>query len=51
LDLPLIATFPPQPVADAGVTPDLPVVHTAADIAKGTDPELKTALMQIRKSR
>jgi hypothetical protein len=49
LDLPLIATFPPQPVADAGVTPDLPVVRTASDIAKGTDPELDTARMQTQK--
>jgi C-terminal processing protease CtpA/Prc len=51
LDLPLIATFPPQPVADAGVTPDLPVVRTAEDIARGTDPELKAAQMQIRWSQ
>jgi len=51
LDLPLIGTFPPHPVADAGVTPDVQVVHTAADIAKGTDPELNTAQQQARKSR
>jgi hypothetical protein len=51
LDLPLIATFPPQPVPDAGLTPDVPVTRTAADIAKGTDRELDTAQMQTRKSR
>jgi hypothetical protein len=51
LDLPLIATFPPHPVADSGVMPDVPVVRTAADVAKGIDSELKAAQMQIRNSR
>jgi hypothetical protein len=51
LDLPLIATFPPQPVADAGVTPDVPVARTAEDVAKGTDPELNAARLQITRFR
>lgn len=48
LDLPLIGTFPPQPVVDAGVMPDVLVARTAADVAKGSDPELNAAKMQIR---
>ncbi len=51
LDLPLIGTFPPQSVADHGVTPDVFVEPTALDIAKGRDPELRVAQMQIRGSR
>jgi C-terminal processing protease CtpA/Prc len=46
LDLPLIATFPPHPAIDAGVTPDIPVVRTAIDVVKGTDPELDAAELQ-----
>ncbi len=44
LDIPLIGTFPPQPLPDAGVTPDVPVRLTAADIASGRDTVLAAAL-------
>lgn len=49
LDLPLIGTFPPEPMPDAGVTPDVAVTRTASDIASGRDPELEAALRQLRK--
>lgn len=48
LDLPLIGTFPPRPMPDAGVTPDVQVTRTPADIAGGSDPELNTALKQLK---
>ena len=37
LDLPLIATFPATPMPDSGLTPDLLVAPTLADIAAGRD--------------
>jgi len=47
LDLPLIGTFPPEPMPDTGVTPDVLVTPTASDIAGGRDPELEAALRQL----
>lgn len=49
LDLPLIGTFPPEPMPDAGVAPDIPVTRTASDIAGDHDPEMEAVLRQIRK--
>ena len=43
LDLPLIATFPPQPAPDAGLTPDILVRPSATDIAQGNDVVLAAA--------
>ena len=43
-DLPLIATFPPRPMPDRGVMPDVPVAVTAAAIGAGRDVVLETAL-------
>jgi Peptidase family S41 len=50
LDLPLIGTFPPAPMPDAGVKPDIPITKTAADIAEGRDPELAAALLVTKKN-
>jgi len=43
-DLPLIGRFPTTPQPDQGVTPDIAVPVTQADIAKGTDSQLGRAL-------
>lgn len=43
-DLPLIGTFPPTPMPDGGIEPDVLVARTAADIAAGRDPALEAAL-------
>lgn len=43
-DLPLIATFPPRPMPDRGVVPDVPVAMTARAISEGRDTVLETAL-------
>ncbi|MFZ4072050.1 MAG: S41 family peptidase [Caulobacterales bacterium] len=43
-DLPLIATFPPTPMPDAGIEPDMRVTRTANDIATGRDAVLEAAL-------
>jgi C-terminal processing protease CtpA/Prc len=48
LDLPLIGTFPPVPMPDAGVRPDIPVSPTIEDIAGGGDPVLAAAVAAIR---
>lgn len=40
VDLPLVATVPPQSEPDEGVTPDLPIERTADDIRVGRDPEM-----------
>ncbi len=40
IDLPLIATFPPTPQPDAGLTPDILVTPTIEDITAGRDAEL-----------
>lgn len=42
-DLPLIATLPTTPQPDAGITPDMAVRTTAADIANGRDPDMLAA--------
>jgi hypothetical protein len=43
-DLPLIGTFPPTPMPDAGIEPDVRVERSAADIAAGRDAVLEAAL-------
>lgn len=43
MDMPLIGTFPPQALPDAGVTPDIMVTLTPFDIANQRDPELAAA--------
>ncbi len=43
-DLPLIGTFAPQPLPDAGIEPDVKVDVTAADIAAGRDAAMVRAL-------
>lgn len=43
VDVPLIGTFPVADMPDAGITPDIPVVTTPADIAAGRDPNLAAA--------
>lgn len=43
-DLPLIGTFPPMPMPDAGIEPDVYVERSATDIALGRDAALEAAL-------
>ena len=43
MDLPLIGTFPRAPMPDAGISPDVLVNPTAADIAAGRDVVLAAA--------
>lgn len=43
-DLPLIGTFPPTPMPDAGIEPDVRVMRTADDIAAGRDTVLEAAV-------
>ena len=50
MDLPLIGTFPLSPMPDSGISPDIPVRRTAADIANARDPELAAALQAIAKN-
>ncbi len=47
MDLPLIGTFPSTPQPDAGLTPDIPVKPTVADIANGHDAALATVMRAI----
>ena len=47
MDLPLIATFPPNAMPDAGVSPDVLVKPTASDISHGKDVGLAAALAAI----
>jgi C-terminal processing protease CtpA/Prc len=47
-DQPLIGTFPPQPMPDAGIEPDVAVAPTAGDIAARRDPALQRALALAR---
>ena len=47
MDLPLIGTFPPSPMPDAGVTPDIAVRPTATDIVDGRDAGLAAATAAI----
>lgn len=49
MDLPLIGTFPPSPAPDAGITPDLSVATTAADLASGRDAVLAAAVLAAAK--
>ncbi len=44
-DLPLIGSFPPQPMPDAGIEPDVKVDVAAVDIATGIDAQLERALV------
>jgi C-terminal processing protease CtpA/Prc len=44
VDIPLIGTFPPTRMPDAGVAPDVVVVDTQADIAVGRDAAMLRAL-------
>ncbi len=44
-DLPLIGSFPPAPMPDAGIEPDLLVARTLDDIAAGRDAVLEAALV------
>jgi C-terminal processing protease CtpA/Prc len=47
VDVPLIGYFPQTPRPDAGVTPDIAIMPTARDIAKGRDPVLERALQAV----
>lgn len=47
-DLPLIGTFPPRPMPDRGIVPDIAIPLTAAAIAGGRDPALAAALQAVR---
>lgn len=47
MDLPLIGTFPTLPAPDAGVTPDILVQPTAADLVTGYDAPLAAARLAI----
>jgi hypothetical protein len=46
MDLPLIATFPPTPQPDAGLTPDILVTPTFEDIIAARDAELASIAEQ-----
>lgn len=46
-DLPLIDYYPPEPMPDAGIDPDVFVPRTAADFAAGRDACLETALAWV----
>lgn len=48
MDLPLIGTFPPAPVPDSGIAPDVLVTPTPLDIAAGRDPGMTAALQLAR---
>ena len=47
-DLPLVATLPPTPRPDAGITPDVEAPLTRADVAAGRDPMREAALRLAR---
>jgi hypothetical protein len=50
VDLPLIAAFPQDPnTPDAGLTPDILIPTTAADIASGNDPALQAVKTLLAK--
>lgn len=46
-DLPLIGTFPTRPQHDGGLSPDIVVAPTAADLAAGTDRAMERAVAHI----
>lgn len=48
MDVPLIGTFPPASAADSGITPDIVVKRTVADIRDAKDPELSAALALVK---
>jgi len=48
MDLPLIGTFPPSSMPDAGVTPDILVNVTPSDIASGNDAALAEAMLATK---
>lgn len=47
LDVPLIAQFPPTPMPDAGLLPDVPARASAASIAAGRDVALEAIFARI----
>jgi C-terminal processing protease CtpA/Prc len=49
LDLPLIGQFPAGERPDAGLEPDILVVPTASDIARGRDAELEAVRTELRR--
>lgn len=49
VDLPLIGIFPTTPAPDAGVTPDVRVTETVADVATGRDRVLERAVAMLRR--
>jgi C-terminal processing protease CtpA/Prc len=51
LDLPLIGQFPEGDRPDAGLQPDILVVPTVEDIARGRDAELDAVRARLRRSR
>jgi Peptidase family S41 len=50
-DLPLMATYPETPQPDAGLMPDIEVLTTADDIARGRDRAMQVALNHVLKKR
>lgn len=46
-DLPLVGYFPLRPQPDAGISPDVTIVPTAADIAAGRDPVMERAAADL----
>jgi hypothetical protein len=48
-DVPLVGFFPEGPTPpDAGITPDVKVAMTVADIANGTDPQMAAAIASLK---
>ncbi len=50
-DIPLIAYYPTEPRADAGIQPDVPVIRTVEAIRSGTDLERAAAMALISAAR
>jgi hypothetical protein len=48
MDLPLIASFPATPAPDAGVSPDIFVKRTTADVGTGRDAALNAVMRALR---
>ncbi|MCC6652974.1 MAG: peptidase S41 [Candidatus Eisenbacteria bacterium] len=51
VDLPLVAYFPPRPLPDAGLRPDVLVGHTVEGVAAGSDPELDSVRRMLWSKR
>jgi hypothetical protein len=51
VDLPLIGFFPPRPMPDAGLVPDIAITPRVQDIAQGVDTELEELTRRLRASR